>query len=571
MGVLKIYLINSQISMKKYLVMFMVLGLLVFCVPQAKASTLSDLVSDLVKEVKSLSSEISSLQTQLTGTVLNAVSGTSTTSANSGITSAGNNIGTTSALGTCSGTVTDCTQFLRANSCPKGCFANPGVNCSNHAYMAAGTSTGVTCSAYTDQTSCAKYTCTWTPTPIPVSGVCGSANGVAVSTQPTTNLCSAGSASPVVTASSGAWAWACYGSNGGSNASCSADTGTVNPTSACSLKVTLSPSSPVAQNVSSGVSGFGLESINLKAVGCDVNVSNVSIGVVQSITSQATNGYYPSNVFLNLDLRSTSSSGYVTKIGSISQISSNSNNVDTNLVIPNGTTTEIKVLGDIGTKATGAVNTSILVKAQNAKTGEIISGMSSVSGSIMTINGSTPTPALTCLPPVVTLDSSLNSSNGLLNGTNQTIFTFDVKNPNTSSDCYHLTITPSFVQTTSGGSALINNPKLWFNDSAGPQNLVFTYSQAGQIQQQGPFKLPAPLSLGFSGIGPLTGTYQVKADITYNSYPPSNSQSVGLAVGLDNLVYNYSSQSSNQITSNGAMASTGGPIFWGPVMTIIHN
>ena len=53
----------------------------------------------------------------------------------------------------------------------------------------------------------------------PVNGACGSANGASVSTAPTANLCSAGTASTV--SGSGPWSWSCAGSNGGSTAVCS--------------------------------------------------------------------------------------------------------------------------------------------------------------------------------------------------------------------------------------------------------------------------------------------------------------------------------------------------------------
>src|SRR5262249_40774998 len=52
-----------------------------------------------------------------------------------------------------------------------------------------------------------------------VNGACGSANGATVSTKPTANLCTAGTASTV--AGSGPWSWTCAGSNGGSTATCS--------------------------------------------------------------------------------------------------------------------------------------------------------------------------------------------------------------------------------------------------------------------------------------------------------------------------------------------------------------
>jgi len=52
-----------------------------------------------------------------------------------------------------------------------------------------------------------------------VNGACGSANGIAVSNPPSSNLCSSGTAS--VVSDSGPWSWMCIGSNGGATASCS--------------------------------------------------------------------------------------------------------------------------------------------------------------------------------------------------------------------------------------------------------------------------------------------------------------------------------------------------------------
>lgn len=58
------------------------------------------------------------------------------------------------------------------------------------------------------------------PTGNQVNGICGSANGGAFTAAPATNLCSAGTASAVT--GSGPWNWTCQGSNGGSDAFCSA-------------------------------------------------------------------------------------------------------------------------------------------------------------------------------------------------------------------------------------------------------------------------------------------------------------------------------------------------------------
>ena len=54
-----------------------------------------------------------------------------------------------------------------------------------------------------------------------VNGACGSANGVSVSSAPTTNLCVAGN-TPTTVSGSGPWTWGCNGANGGTNTSATA-------------------------------------------------------------------------------------------------------------------------------------------------------------------------------------------------------------------------------------------------------------------------------------------------------------------------------------------------------------
>jgi hypothetical protein len=53
-----------------------------------------------------------------------------------------------------------------------------------------------------------------------IDGACGIAHGTTTTSKPTSNLCSAGTASAVT--GSGPWTWSCLGTNGGSNANCSA-------------------------------------------------------------------------------------------------------------------------------------------------------------------------------------------------------------------------------------------------------------------------------------------------------------------------------------------------------------
>ena len=65
------------------------------------------------------------------------------------------------------------------------------------------------------------------PGTAPVNGTCGASNGATLTNQPTTNLCSAGTASSV--SGTGPWSWSCFGTNGGSTASCSAQISSISP------------------------------------------------------------------------------------------------------------------------------------------------------------------------------------------------------------------------------------------------------------------------------------------------------------------------------------------------------
>jgi hypothetical protein len=60
------------------------------------------------------------------------------------------------------------------------------------------------------------------------NGACGSANGMALTNAPLTNLCSSGTASAVT--GTGPWTWSCSGSHGGSIAQCSASLASNNTT-----------------------------------------------------------------------------------------------------------------------------------------------------------------------------------------------------------------------------------------------------------------------------------------------------------------------------------------------------
>jgi len=91
---------------------------------------------------------------------------------------------------------------------------------SNTAFPSQGGSTSWTCSG-SNGGSTASCSASRSNAPTPVNGTCGSSNGANLSSAPTTNLCSVGSASAV--SGTGPWSWTCSGSNGGSTASCSAN------------------------------------------------------------------------------------------------------------------------------------------------------------------------------------------------------------------------------------------------------------------------------------------------------------------------------------------------------------
>jgi hypothetical protein len=92
-----------------------------------------------------------------------------------------------------------------------------------------------------------------------VNGACGSSNGASLTSAPTTNLCSVGTASAV--SGSGPWLWNCAGSNGGSTASCSA-----------TLKTTSSGSTGTSSSSGSGSTSFvALHTYYMSPTGNDGN------------------------------------------------------------------------------------------------------------------------------------------------------------------------------------------------------------------------------------------------------------------------------------------------------------
>jgi hypothetical protein len=132
----------------------------------------------------------------------------------------------------------------------------------------------------------------------PVNGVCGTDNGQLLSVAPT-NLCSVGD--PSVVSGFGPWSWSCAGSNGGADASCSADVTGPPPTpvdgqcgSDDGATLTQTPSNLCTSGDSSLVTGFapwswscfgtngGSDTVCRADFGYQLNVLNSSNGGITS-------------------------------------------------------------------------------------------------------------------------------------------------------------------------------------------------------------------------------------------------------------------------------------------------
>ena len=132
--------------------------------------------------------------------------------------------------GTCGAAATNYPSIATAFSGAKCGAGSLATTPASPAFPVAGSSTTWTCGGLNGGSSSPACTATRAAaTPAPVNGTCGVANNVAVISKPTTNLCSTGMSSAV--SGTGPWNWSCAGSNGGTNASCSAPVITAKPVS----------------------------------------------------------------------------------------------------------------------------------------------------------------------------------------------------------------------------------------------------------------------------------------------------------------------------------------------------
>jgi hypothetical protein len=116
----------------------------------------------------------------------------------------------------------------------------------------------------------------------PTNGTCGSSNGMTMTTAPSTNFCTTGTASTVT--GTGPWGWTCTGSNGGTTANCNASISTSTPTQfivspTTGSDYTITPSVPQTINNNgttsftvTPASGYGIASVN----GCGGSLSDTT-------------------------------------------------------------------------------------------------------------------------------------------------------------------------------------------------------------------------------------------------------------------------------------------------------
>ena len=174
-----------------------------------------------------------------------------------------------------------------------------------------GTATGSGVNSYSTGVIAANCTvnATFAAVAAPVNGACGSANAVPGLAAPSSNLCSAGTATAVVSGSN-SFTWSCNGVNGGTNASCAAPrqytvtaTAGANGTLTCANPVTAGTTSactatPAAGFATQSISGcggtataVGVNSYTTASLTADCTVSAafavVAVPITYSITGTA--------------------------------------------------------------------------------------------------------------------------------------------------------------------------------------------------------------------------------------------------------------------------------------------
>jgi hypothetical protein len=120
---------------------------------------------------------------------------------------------------------------------------------------------------------------------VPVNGVCGSANGMTVSSIPSANLCLTGTASAVT--GIGPWNWSCSSTNGGTSASCSAAIQNWTVTPSAGINGALTPATAQIVNSRSTTSfivtpATGYQLFSISGCGGTISGSTYTTGPITS-------------------------------------------------------------------------------------------------------------------------------------------------------------------------------------------------------------------------------------------------------------------------------------------------
>jgi hypothetical protein len=111
----------------------------------------------------------------------------------------------------------------------------------------------------------------------PVNGACGSSNGGKFAIAPATSLCTAGAVSAVT--GSGPWSWSCNGTNGGTNATCTAAVDKTGP----ALTVSTLANGAITNNATLNISGVVTDSSSVAGV----TINNTAVTVISGGFSSA--------------------------------------------------------------------------------------------------------------------------------------------------------------------------------------------------------------------------------------------------------------------------------------------
>ncbi len=339
------------------------------------------------------------------------------------------------------------------------------------------------CSAGSGATSCSAPR-----TPAPINGSCGPSHGITTSSTPTIGLCSQGTPSGVSDTGS-SYGWTCSGSNGGSNASCSAT-----KVVSCGADVTVNGSNgPTSVTIGSSMS---VAWSTANAVSC----TSSGAGWTGSPSPAGGNSAITASQSSNYSITCTSSTGN-TCSDSVS-VTATAPPVPTVSLAVNGNTASPVTVGTTGNMTVGwntANATSCQAIAGTGWTGAkaVPSGSEDVPVAASTYwlqctgpGGTTASSLQTKFPDTLKLCRNSCSSNATPSGTNTSTGSITIAaggteqlvacfNSSTTCDTSSADVTGSATWSEGGGSAVSlsgSSPKIITGNQAGTESVSATYS-----------------------------------------------------------------------------------------------